>query len=1015
MIRPRQAGRSWWHVLPAVLLVLLSLPVFAALVLALRLWAGPIDVTGTARRLAATDLPGLSFGQVQLAWNGWGEGPSAPLGLIVHGLRLDDPRVGQAQIANADVALDLFALLHGRAEIVALRAADGSIDLAGTRTQPSAAGRDRLDLHALAAFDLSHVAISARGLPCRADIADMRLLPLHRPAAIGVTGRIAASLSCGGRGVAIKGAAREGPQGEIVWHVATGSFVPSRFGATLAPLAALDLPVSLRLDAALSGGFGRLMLPRHLDLTAQLGAGTIRSLPPDAGIDVTQGQLHLTLDLPSTQQGTLRAVLLPSRIVLRQAPGAATPALLLAADLTRIGPSVSARIDARIARFDFAGLGHLWPRALAPGGRRWVTANITAGTGRDLALIANFASAGGWRALHLSGLAGGLDASGLTISWLRPIAPLRGMDAHLVLEGPNSLRIESRRGVEAVPLDGVITAGPTVLRITGLDHRQQRAQIATTLTGGLGDMLALLAHPRLRLLSRHKLSFTDIAGSAVVKLGLSLPLIDHLAASAIEVHADATLRTVHLGNAVLGRALDAGGLTLHADQSGMRVAGDAAIGGIPSHLSYSMDFRAGGPHQVIEAAQLSAQIDQAALKQAGLWGADSLSGTAGLDVAYGRHRDGGASFALTADLTDAALDTPVWSKPVGAAAHASATIGLQDGALVSIGGVEASGDGLSVAAHALVGGGRPDAIVLDRFQVGRSQGAGRIDFPANDPSGPIRIVLHGAALDVAPYLGARASLGADGPGRAWGADLAFRRVFFTQHRSFSVVRVVAAGRGARLDNAHLTVAGPTPVRATVSPKSGDAHSLKLSAPDAGALLAALGVGGGIEGGALSVTGVLRQGAGGVRIAARARVGRFVLHDAPLSARMARDLSIYGLLTGRKAKQIVITSCELPFTLSGHTLRLDDAHASNAALGATLRGAIDLRHSTLDLRGTVVPSYLLNALPGKLPGVGRVFSPEKGGGLLALTLRVTGPIDKPVVGVNPLSLLAPGILRRLLFD
>ena len=1026
MIRLRQANSRWWHVLPAALLVLVSLPVFAALVLGLRLWAGPIDVTATARRLSAADLPGLSFAQVQLTWNGWGEGPTAPLGLIVSGLRLDDPRVGQARIARADVALDLFALLHGRAEITALHAADGSIDLARARPSGAKGGaiggakggarRDRLDLHALVAFDLSRVAISARGLPCRVDIADLRLLPLHRPAAIGVSGQIAASMSCGGLGVggysplvpriSVQGAAREGPQGEIVWHVATGRFVPSRLGTSLAPLAGLDLPVSLKLDAALSGGFGRLMLPRQLGLTVQLGAGTVR------GVDVASGQLHLTLDLPRTQQGTLRAALSPSRVVLRQAPGAATPALLLSGSLTGTGPLVRARIAARIARFDFAGLGPLWPPALAPGGRRWVTANITTGIGRDLALVATFASSDGWRALRLTGLDGGLDASGLTIFWLRPIAPLRAMDAHLVLEGPDTLRIESRRGLEAVPLHGVITAGPTILRITGLEHREQRARIATTLTGGLGEMLTLLAHPRLRLLSRHKLSFTDIAGGAVVKLDLSLPLVDTLATTAIQVHADAALRNVHLGDAVLGRALDAGALALRADDAGLRLGGDAAIGGIASHLTYSMDFRAGGPQQLIEAAHVSARIDKAALRQAGVWGADSVAaGAAGLDVAYGRHRDGAASLVLNADLTDAALDTPVWSKPAKAPAHVSAVIGLLDGALVSIGSITATGEGLSVAAHAKLGAGRPDAIVLDRFRIGRSQGAGRIDLSASDP---IRITLHGPALDIAPYLGKRAAPAA-GAGRAWRADLAFRRVWFTRQRGFSGVHVLAAGRGGRLSRGNLSVAGPTPVRATLSPDARDARRLMLEAPDVGALLAALGVGGGIGGGALSLAGVVRQSRGTVQMTGRAEVGRFVLHDAPLSARLARDLSIYGLLTGAKARQIVITQCELPFTLRGLVLHLSDARASNAALGATLRGAIDLRQSTLDLRGTIVPSYLFNALPGKLPGVGPVFSPEKGGGLLALTLRVTGPIDKPVVGVNPLSLLAPGILRRLLFD
>ena len=154
---------------------------------------------------------------------------------------------------------------------------------------------------------------------------------------------------------------------------------------------------------------------------------------------------------------------------------------------------------------------------------------------------------------------------------------------------------------------------------------------------------------------------------------------------------------------------------------------------------------------------------------------------------------------------------------------------------------------------------------------------------------------------------------------------------------------------------------------------------------------------------------------GMRLTALAKIGPFTVHDAPLAARLARDLSIYGFLMGARSRQLVVTRFEIPFTLEGDTLRLTDAHASNDALGATLRGPIDLRQETFDLRGTIVPSYLFNALPGKLPGVGKVFSPEPGGGLLAVTLSITGPVDHPAIKFNPLALLAPGILRRLLFD
>ena len=48
-----------------------------------------------------------------------------------------------------------------------------------------------------------------------------------------------------------------------------------------------------------------------------------------------------------------------------------------------------------------------------------------------------------------------------------------------------------------------------------------------------------------------------------------------------------------------------------------------------------------------------------------------------------------------------------------------------------------------------------------------------------------------------------------------------------------------------------------------------------------------------------------------------------------------------------------------------------------------------RDGRLELEGTIVPSYLLNSLPGRLPLVGRLFSAEPGGGLLAATFTATG--------------------------
>ncbi len=40
----------------------------------------------------------------------------------------------------------------------------------------------------------------------------------------------------------------------------------------------------------------------------------------------------------------------------------------------------------------------------------------------------------------------------------------------------------------------------------------------------------------------------------------------------------------------------------------------------------------------------------------------------------------------------------------------------------------------------------------------------------------------------------------------------------------------------------------------------------------------------------------------------------------------------------------------------------------------------------------------------------MFSPEKGGGLIAANYTAKGPLNHPQVSINPLSALLPGFLR-----
>ena len=102
----------------------------------------------------------------------------------------------------------------------------------------------------------------------------------------------------------------------------------------------------------------------------------------------------------------------------------------------------------------------------------------------------------------------------------------------------------------------------------------------------------------------------------------------------------------------------------------------------------------------------------------------------------------------------------------------------------------------------------------------------------------------------------------------------------------------------------------------------------------------------------------------------------------------------------------------PFRLSRDGLDLTDARAFSASLGMTAKGRVDLARHTIALEGTIVPAYFFNTLLGNIPLIGRLFSPERGGGVFAATYAMTGSLDDPAVSVNPLAALTPGFLRGL---
>lgn len=844
----------------------------------------------------------------------------------------------------------------------------------------------------------------------------------------GWRGRMRAVLSDGGGRSLSVSADSPAP---LLWHLHVDPLTPSvwvrplPFGVVMPDaVRAAALPVGadaqLRFGAAAASGW----LPETATLSVAAGSGRL------GGLDVAGASAEAVLRRAGGRETVdlTRAELRPQGMV----------PLLAHGTLSMDRQGRTPRIDAWAgfqpgseAALSLAQLAVLWPPGVAKGGRDWVTGNMPVGEIRHVALTVSLAGED-FGSLSIGRIDGGLDVTGAEVHWLRPMPPLTAVAGHVGIHDPDRLDIAVSQGRQDDGAGHTILLRSAGMTISGLTKPDQYGVVSIDLAGDLGAILHLLSHPRLHLLSNTSLDLGGAAGASELKFHLGLPLDDDVRVEQLDVVADAHITGARLAHAIAGQALDDAVLDLHATQDGMTLSGRGLVAQLPSALDLAMDFRDGPPSQTVMQASLDVEADRAhvldAVRAQGLgWlvaGQDDSA--AKVSVAYVAHRSGEASVSARADLTSLSLRLPVgWSKPSGAMAEASGRLLLDHDHIAGVDDLRIDAPGFVVRASGSRLTDEPGvSIVTSRLELGRTRMSGEAMLPSG-PARPAVARIDAPVVDLVPVLdqsgATRRALDAvpSSPprkgtqtGKPWSVEARIGRLLVGERSGLGEVRLSMAGRGTDVDRGHLTVQRPSAVDMRLAP-AGRGLRATGRVDDLGALLTGLDLGQTIHNGLLRLDATLpdRHFAGGAE--GGVTVENALVAGVPQLARAAAALSLGGLLGQAKTGDaLVMDRAVVPFRFLHGQVQVHDALAHNPAIGVTLRGGLDLRRSTADLRGTVVPAWALNHLPGRLPVVGKLFSPETGGGVIAMTMRITGPLDDPSVAVNPLSLLAPGALRTL---
>lgn len=171
------------------------------------------------------------------------------------------------------------------------------------------------------------------------------------------------------------------------------------------------------------------------------------------------------------------------------------------------------------------------------------------------------------------------------------------------------------------------------------------------------------------------------------------------------------------------------------------------------------------------------------------------------------------------------------------------------------------------------------------------------------------------------------------------------------------------------------------------------------------------------GGALNVQGDMYDtgyDAAGKRkdLAGRMTLVSFRARNVGVLAQILTLASLTGIADTLGGDGIKFDKAKSNFSITDGRLNISQGQVNGPAIGLTAQGDFDMVNGDVDIGGTLVPAYSLNSFLGKIPLVGGILGSREGEGLIGIGYRVAGERGDIGVLVNPLSVLTPGVFRRI---
>lgn len=666
-----------------------------------------------------------------------------------------------------------------------------------------------------------------------------------------------------------------------------------------------------------------------------------------------------------------------------------------AGDLRLADDGLHVAADFKVPELSRDRLLALWPVAYQVPTRQWIESRLQAGTLQRVA--------GGVRLApgQMPQFGVSFDVAGMQLSPIAALPPIRDGVGHGLLT-QSELQMRLTEGRIDMPGAGAVALAGTAFAIPDITRPGAQAAADIRASGSLRAGLALLDHAPFGFLEKGGIPTDAATGQVRAAVQVALPLVPGITPDAVTVAARATLTDVASDRLVPGRTLSAETLAVTADNALVTVAGDLALDGLPVSAEWRQPLASGAGGSRIEGrmelSQRFLDVFGIALPPGSVRGAGQAALT--LDLP----RAGAPAFSLRSDLSGIGLALPALGWSVSETATGSLSVEGRLGAPARIDLLELDAPGLQVTGRIdLRPGGALEVARFDRVRRGDWLDA-QVILTGQGRGRPASVAITGGTLDLRG-----AGLAPGGGGAAGPLSLRLDAVRIGEQLALTGVAGTLDPAGGPSGQLTARVNGDAPVAIRLGPAA-QGTAIQVLSNDAGAVLRAARLSQAIAGGTLDLR--LRPTGGRGRYDGSLSLRGIRVRDAPALAALLSAISVVGLLEQLDGEGLAFSEVDAAFALTPERLMLRQASATGQSLGLSAEGVVDTRNRVLDLQGVVSPIYLLNGALQQSGLFGELFGRVRGEGVIGFSYTVRGPADAPRVSVNPLSALAPGVLRQL---